>query len=81
MPNSNLFSAAGFGDEALVAAFLKKSKRTLQTWRRQGIGPPYYKVGGHILYDLEDIHVWLKAQRHHGNNPKPATYIQDNRST
>ena len=31
------------------------SPRTLERWRWLGEGPPYLKIGGKILYRLEDI--------------------------
>ncbi|MBF0453891.1 MAG: helix-turn-helix domain-containing protein [Magnetococcales bacterium] len=29
--------------------------KTLQNWRSQGRGPAFLKVGGHVLYRMEDI--------------------------
>jgi predicted site-specific integrase-resolvase len=29
--------------------------KTLQNWRSQGKGPAFIKVGGHVLYRMEDI--------------------------
>lgn len=31
------------------------SEQTLANWRWQRVGPPYLKIGGRILYRLEDI--------------------------
>ena len=31
------------------------SPRTLEQWRWQGRGPRYLKIGGRIIYRLEDI--------------------------
>ncbi len=31
------------------------SKRTLERWRWIGTGPRYQKIGGRVLYKLEDI--------------------------
>lgn len=31
------------------------SPRTLERWRSQGQGPRYLKIGGRVLYRLEDI--------------------------
>ena len=33
----------------------KRSPRTLANQRLQGIGCPYYKISGKVLYDLEDV--------------------------
>ncbi len=39
----------------------KLSPRTLERWRWQGIGPQYLRVGGRILYRLEDIETYEGA--------------------
>lgn len=33
----------------------KRSPRTLANQRLQGVGCPYYKISGKVLYDLEDV--------------------------
>ena len=33
----------------------KLSPRTLERWRWLGIGPRYIKVGGRVIYRLEDV--------------------------
>lgn len=38
------------------------SPRTLERWRWEGIGPPYLKIGGRILYRLEDIEAYEREQ-------------------
>ena len=30
-------------------------KRTLETWRQQGTGPQYHKLGKHVRYRLDEI--------------------------
>jgi len=50
------------GEPAEVAEFLRKSEQTLANWRSLGIGPPYYKPGGRILYDWAEVRAWLAAQ-------------------
>lgn len=32
--------------------------RTLANWRSAGVGPPFVKVGGRILYKLDLIEAW-----------------------
>ena len=39
------------------------STRTLEQWRWKGIGPRYLKIGGRVLYRLEDIEAYEAAQR------------------
>lgn len=40
------------------------SIRTLQRWRKERKGPPYFKFGPGVLYSLEDVRHWEKQQRH-----------------
>ena len=39
----------------------KLSPRTLERWRWAGCGPRYVKVGGRVLYRLEDIEAYEAA--------------------
>ncbi len=34
--------------------------RTLRNWRSQGKGPPFTKIGGGILYSLDQLMLWEK---------------------
>lgn len=37
----------------------KISTRTLANWRSSGLdGPPYKKVGGRVLYSLNEVEAW-----------------------
>lgn len=38
------------------------SPRTLERWRFQGTGPRYLKVGGRVVYRLEDIEAYEADQ-------------------
>ena len=47
--------------------------KTLDNWRSTGDGPPYYKVGGKIIYDDDEVDVWLaKRRRTSTSDPGPA---------
>ena len=46
-----------------LARQLDKSERTLQRWRRLRIGPTPTIVGNKILYAVDDVRAWLRAQR------------------
>jgi hypothetical protein len=35
--------------------------RTINNWRQTGSGPPFLKLGGAILYRVEDILKWDEA--------------------
>lgn len=44
-----------------AARFLGLSDRTLEKHRSYGTGPVYRKIGGRVVYTLEDLQAW--AQR------------------
>lgn len=41
-----------------AARFLGLSDRTLEKHRTYGTGPTYRKLGGRVVYALEDLQVW-----------------------
>ncbi len=45
-----------------VAGYLRKSEKTLANWRSLGIGPPYVKAEGGILYDWAQVRAWVAAR-------------------
>jgi hypothetical protein len=47
--------------DAELAAELKNTTRTLASWRAQGIGPAWIRVGKKPLYPRAGIQVWLKT--------------------
>ena len=36
------------------------SPKTLERWRWLGEGPPYLKIGGKVLYRIEDVEAFEK---------------------
>lgn len=48
-----------------VAAFLGLSAGTLCTWRYQGKGPNYYKVGSTVRYEMDDLEAWKNENVKH----------------
>lgn len=40
----------------------KISTRTLANWRSAGTSPPFTKVGGRILYPLDELIEWEKRR-------------------
>jgi predicted site-specific integrase-resolvase len=46
-----------------TAEFLRVSSRTLRNWRWKGEGPVGYRVGGRVMYAVEDIERWLLSRR------------------
>ena len=42
------------------------SEWTLSRWRRVGMGPPYTRIGGRVMYALADVEAWEKSNRVEG---------------
>ncbi|PYE85176.1 helix-turn-helix transcriptional regulator [Phyllobacterium leguminum] len=42
-----------------AAEFLSLSARTLEKHRTYGTGPTYRKLGGRVVYAIEDLQVWV----------------------
>lgn len=49
------------------------SPRTLERWRWLKTGPEYLKIGGHVVYRLEDVETFETAKlcRPAANQPSP----------
>ncbi len=37
-------------------------ERTLANWRVTGQGPRFIKIGGRVLYDIEEVEAWEKRR-------------------
>lgn len=48
-----------------LAARWNLSHRTLERWRWTGEGPQFIKLGGRVVYRLEDIEAFETAQARH----------------
>lgn len=46
-----------------VAARWRLSVRTLERWRSRRQGPPFLKLGGKVVYRIEDVEAYEAAQR------------------
>ena len=46
-----------------AADLLRRRPPTLERWRRQRIGPPFYRINGRVAYDRDDIEAWLVEQK------------------
>lgn len=58
-----------------LAARWKISPRTLERWRWTGDGPCYLKIGGRVVYRLEDVEAFEQSQLRASTAeqpPKPA---------
>ena len=57
-----------------AARFLGLSGRTLEKHRTFGTGPVYRKLGGRIVYDIEDLRAWADlGVRHSTSDPGRST--------
>jgi hypothetical protein len=52
-----------FMPQGAVAELLGVSERSLESWRQQGFGPPYYRFGRRCLYRRSLVLSWAEAQR------------------
>lgn len=43
-----------------AAAYLSLSSRTLEKHRVYGTGPIFYKLGGRVVYAIDDLEAWVK---------------------
>lgn len=50
------------GRLAVTVSFLRAARYRGRVGKRTA-GPPYYKVGGAVRYDLADLDAWLARQR------------------
>lgn len=46
-----------------IAQMFQISKFTLEGWRREGVGPEYYKVGQRVLYDISAVKNYLEQNK------------------
>ena len=54
-----------------TAKVLDMSTVTLATWRINGTGPPFHKLGRSVRYALADLMVWARKQRR-GSTSEPS---------
>ena len=54
--------------EKETAALTRRSPRTLESWRRDGVGPKWLKLGRSVCYRVRDVREWLAA-REFGGQP------------
>ncbi|MFD1914072.1 helix-turn-helix transcriptional regulator [Halodurantibacterium flavum] len=43
-----------------AAHFLSLSARTLEKHRTYGTGPAYHKLGGRVVYAIDDLQAWVE---------------------
>ena len=52
-----------FLNQARLARRWQMSPRTLERWRWTGEGPAYFKIGGRVVYRLDDIESFESHRR------------------
>lgn len=63
-----------FFNQKQLAARWGLSHRTLEQWRWLGVGPQYLKLGGRVVYRLEDVEAF-EAKRVHSNTAGPLPLV------
>jgi len=44
-----------FMNDAAFCAFVRREKRTVWGWRKEGKSPPFFRIGSQIFYKTEDV--------------------------
>ena len=72
MPSSSSGVAPRFLRTHDAAAFLGLSGRTLEKHRCTGTGPVFRKLGGRVVYAIEDLEAWAADRRRNStSDPGP----------
>jgi hypothetical protein len=45
-----------------IATKIDTKPSTLAKWRLDGVGPPYIKVGGRVMYDEDTVEHWMRSR-------------------
>ena len=45
---------------------------TLRWWRQRGDGPPFFKIGRHLVTTIGDLRAWIQEQKQHATGPSVA---------
>jgi hypothetical protein len=43
-----------------VAEILRVPVNTLRWWRQRGDGPPFFKIGRHLVTTIGDLRAWIR---------------------
>ena len=52
-----------------VAEILRVPVNTLRWWRQRGDGPPFFKVGRHLVMTIGDLRTWIQEQKEQATGP------------
>ncbi len=50
-------------DQKACANTICRSEKCLAAWRTRGYGPAYHRIGGRVMYCLDDIVAFINAAR------------------
>lgn len=45
-----------------LADLVRVPVRTLESWRLRGGGPPFARIGKHVVYDKVDVDLWINER-------------------
>ncbi|HEX5089630.1 MAG TPA: helix-turn-helix domain-containing protein [Nocardioides sp.] len=52
-----------------VAEILRVPVNTLRWWRQRGDGPPFFKIGRHLVTTIGDLRAWIQEQKQRTTDP------------
>ncbi|HEX5086364.1 MAG TPA: helix-turn-helix domain-containing protein [Nocardioides sp.] len=52
-----------------VAEILRVPVNTLRWWRQRGDGPPFFKIGRHLVTTIGDLRAWIQEQKQQSSDP------------
>jgi predicted site-specific integrase-resolvase len=61
--------------QAALAERWGVSQRTLERWRWLGFGPRYIKVGGRVIYRVDEIEDFEERQTRQSTSDKPTELV------
>lgn len=64
-----------------AARFLGLSDRTLEKHRSYGTGPVYRKIGGRVVYTLEDLQAWSERAARRSTTDPDALFVSPAKRT
>ena len=50
-------------DQAGCSAILNNTPKCLAAWRARSYGPAYHRIGGRVLYELDDIVAFINGTK------------------
>ena len=62
MANNQIEDGLRLGTEAEVSKIIRVSGACLRHWRSVGRGPPWFKLGRLVRYDLGELRKWIERQ-------------------